>query len=157
MNEATPVTQALIAKGIPYRFFRHPGDVHSVEQAARERGQKPEQVIRSIVFRLGENEYLMVLVAGGRHISWPKLRSYLGLNRLTMASEEEVLAATGYRIGTVSPFGLKQPMRILVDESVWKPEEISIGSGVYSTTVILRSSDLQKALGQVESGDFAAV
>jgi Cys-tRNA(Pro) deacylase len=155
MSEETPVTKALDAQNIPYQFFRHPGDVHSVEQAASERGQKPEQVIRSIVFRLGEGEYVMVLVAGGWHISWPKLRSYLGVNRLTMASEEEVLSATGYRIGTVSPFGLKQPLRILADESVWKPEEISLGTGVYSTGVIMRSTDLHKALGAIETGDFA--
>jgi Cys-tRNA(Pro)/Cys-tRNA(Cys) deacylase len=114
-KESTPVTRRLAELGIPYRFFRHPGAVHSLEQAARERGQKPEQVVRSILFRLAQDEYMMVLMVGPRQVSWPALRRHLGRSRLTMASEEEVLAVTGYPLGAVSPIGLPAPLRILVD------------------------------------------
>ncbi len=41
-------------------------------------------------------------------------------------------------------------MRILVDESVFTHEEISLGSGVRGTAVIMTSRDLQRALGNVE-------
>jgi Cys-tRNA(Pro) deacylase len=157
MEESTPVTRALNALNIPYRFFRHTGQVHSLEQAARERGQRPEQVVRSIVFRLAQDQFVMVLIAGPGQISWPALRSYLGQSRLTMASEEEVLAATGYPLGAVSPLGLPQPMRILVSQNVLAEEEISLGSGRRNTTVILRSADLLNALregGGFEEGSF---
>lgn len=152
MEESTPVTRVLDALNIPYRFFRHPGQVHSLEQAARERGQRPEQVVRSIVFRLAQDQFVMVLIAGPGQISWPALRSYLGQSRLTIAREEEVLAATGYPLGAVSPLGLPRPMRILVDQNVMAEDEISLGSGLRNTTVILRSADLLKALGEV--GEF---
>src|SRR5919202_4255216 len=150
MSPSTPVTRALDALRIPYRVLVHPGPVNSLEQAARERGQTPDQVVRSIVFRLGKGEYAMVLIAGERQVSWPTLRHYLGQSRLTMAKEDELLQATGYGVGAVSPFGLPQPIRILVDESVFAPEEISIGSGVRGMTVIMRSEDLRRALGEVE-------
>lgn len=153
-SDTTPVTMALDAKHIPYRFFRHPQPVHSLEQAAAERGQRPEQVVRSILFRLPTSEFVMVLVAGPAQISWPALRSYLGQSRLTMAREEEVLATTGYPTGAVSPFGLPNPVRILVDQSVLNEEEISIGSGIRSTTVILKREDLMKALGEIEQVDL---
>jgi Cys-tRNA(Pro) deacylase len=152
--DGTPVTRALDALEIPYRFFQHPGKVSSLEQAARERGQEPEQVIRSIVFRLSQHDFVMVLVAGPAQISWPALRAYLGQSRLTMAAEEEILAVTAYPIGAVSPFGLPNPMRTLVDGSVLQEGEISIGSGVRYTTVILDGPDLMQALGQVEVADF---
>ena len=71
-----------------------------------------------------------------------------------MAAEEEILAVTGYPIGAVSPFGLPIPMRILVDGSVLQEGEVSIGSGVRHTTVILDGPDLMQALGQVEVADF---
>ncbi len=150
----TSVTRALDVMGIPYRFFKHEGKVVSLEQAAQERGQSPGQVIRSIVFRLSQDEFVMVLVAGPAQISWPALREYLGQSRLTMASEDEILAATGYPIGAVSPFGLPKPMRILLDRSVVQEGEVSIGSGVRHTTVILEGADLLEALGQVEVADF---
>ena len=154
MEDATPVTEALEAANIPYRFFRHPGQVTSLEQAARERGQAPEQVIRTIVFRLARDEFVMVLVAGPAQVSWPALRAYLGQSRLTMADQSEILSTTGYPIGAVSPLALPHPMRTLVDRSVLQEGEISIGSGVRHTTVILQGPDLMKALGQVEIGDF---
>lgn len=153
-NDSTPVTQALDTLGIPYRFFRHAGKVHSVEQAAGERGQLPDQVVRSILFRISHDHYLLVLAAGPHQISWPALRSYLGQSRLTLARPDEVRAVTGYPIGAVSPFGLPSPMRVLVDQHVFDHLEISIGSGVRNTTVILQSQDLMKALGDVEIGDF---
>ena len=150
----TPVTCALDAKGISYRFFVHPGAVSSLEQAASERGQRPEQVVRSILFRLAKGKFVMVLVAGPSQIAWGALRKHLGVSRISMASKEDVLARTGYPTGAVSPFGLADPIRILVDEAVFEQQEISIGSGVRYTTVILSTEDLRRALGEVEVGCF---
>jgi prolyl-tRNA editing enzyme YbaK/EbsC (Cys-tRNA(Pro) deacylase) len=45
-------------------------------------------------------------------------------------------------------------LRVLVDESVLAQEEISIGSGIRGTTVILQVKDLMQALGEVEVGRF---
>ena len=156
MNDSPPVSLELEKLGIPHRVFRHAGKVTSLEQAARERGQRPEQIVRSILFRTGEDEYLMALVAGPAQISWKALRAYLGQSRLTMASETEVLEITGYPIGAVSPFGTTRTLsgtgslRLLVDPSVFAEEEISIGSGIRGTTIILKSKDLKRALGEVE-------
>lgn len=150
VNNSTPVTRALDQLGTPYTFFQHSGPVKSLEQAAEERGQQPEQIIRSILFRLRQDEYVMVLIAGPQQIDWKALRHYLGQSRITMAKPDEVLRVTGYTVGSVSPFGLPQPIRTLVDESVLAQDVISIGSGVRSTTVILTREDLMQALGDVE-------
>src|SRR6185503_2596084 len=136
-GESTAATRELLRRGIPHRLFRHPGPVESLEQAAAERGQLPGQVIRSIVFRMGEGEFVMVLMAGEQQVSWRSLRRYLGQSRLSMASEGDLLEATGYRAGAVTPFGLPRPMRVLVDKAVLEPEEVSIGSGERGLTVIL--------------------
>ncbi len=152
---STAVTLYLDERGIPYRFFRHPGKVHSLEQAARERGQRSEQIIRSIVFRLSRGGFVMVLVAGERQVSWQALRHHLGTSRITMATEAEVLQVTGYTLGAVSPFGTNQLLRTLVDRGALQEDEISIGSGVRYTTVIMQREDFINALGQVEVGDFA--
>lgn len=150
MEISTPVTRFLDEKGIPYRLFQHAGPVHSIEQAAAERGQRPEQVVRSILFRLAEEDFLMVLMSGPHQISWKALRTYLGHSRLTLASQEEVLEVTGYVIGSVSPFGLPHPIRTLVDDSVLSQDEISIGSGQRGLTVILKKADFQQAIGSAE-------
>jgi len=98
---------------------------------------------------------VMVLIAGKRQVAWPVLRKHLGQSRLTLATEAEVLAATGYPLGAVSPFGLPQPIHILVDESIFSQPEISIGSGVRGTAVLLRTEDFARALESFDRGSFA--
>jgi Cys-tRNA(Pro) deacylase len=145
---------ALEAMGIPHEVFVHPGPLHSLEQAAQERGQRPEQIIRSILFRVSKGDYLMVLMAGPSQIDWKTLRQHVKANRLTMASKEEVLSITGYPLGAVAPFGLPRPIKILVDRSVLREEIISLGSGIRGVAIIMKSISLIKALGEHELGDF---
>ena len=143
----TPVTRELDQKQIPYTLFTHDGPLRSLEQAAAERNQQPEQVVRSLLFRLAQDEFLMVLVAGPQQIDWKQLRRTLGQSRLTMAKPDELRRVTGYEMGAVAPFGLPSPMRILVDQSVLNQTEISLGSGVRGTAVMLKTAALLKALG----------
>lgn len=150
MNDNPPASIALETLGIPHTVFRHTGTVNSLEQAAQERNERPEQVVRSILFRLGEDEFLMALVAGPAQISWKKLRKHLGQSRLTMASEDEVLEVTGYRIGAVSPFGIARPLRVLVDPGLVREEEVSLGSGVRGVAIIMKSKDLMRGLKDAE-------
>ena len=146
MNETPPVSIALEKLGVPHKIFRHENPVASFEQAANERGQRLSQVVRSILFRIAEDEFIMVLIAGSAQISWKALRKYLGRSRITMATEDEVFTVTGYRVGAVSPFGLPNQLKVLIDPSVTGEEEISIGSGIRNTAIILKSADLRHAL-----------
>jgi Cys-tRNA(Pro) deacylase len=140
-----PASLALEALGIEHRLFLHEGSVTSFEQAARERGQRPAQIVRSILFQVKPGEFVMVLIAGPAQVDWKKLRRIVKRSRVRMATEQEVLEVTGYRIGTVSPFGMKNQTRVLIDASVLNEEEVSIGSGVRNTAIILKSADLRHA------------
>ncbi len=155
MVTITPAARALDALGIPYRVFEHARTPTSLDDAAQARGQDPMQVVRSIVFRLAEAEFVMVLMAGPGQISWKAIRAALGVSRMTMATEEEVLAETGFVRGAVTPLGLQRPMHILADENVFEPEEVSLGSGVRGVAIIMKSIDLKKALNGVEIGQFS--
>jgi Cys-tRNA(Pro)/Cys-tRNA(Cys) deacylase len=150
MNEKPPASIALDQLNIPHQVFQHETPVLSFEQAASDRNQRPEQIVRSILFQIRPDEFVMVLVAGRDQVDWKKLRQLVGRSRIRMATEEEVLNVTGYRIGTVSPFGLKNPVKVLIDESVLREEEISTGSGIRNMAIILKSEDLRLALGNAE-------
>lgn len=148
--ELPPAAEFLSSLGIPHRVFKHSSPIHSLEQAAFERGQTPKQIVRSILFRLSGDEFIMALVSGPDQIPWGKLRRLLGQNRLTMASDDEVLRITGYHPGTVSPFGLATPLRILADHRIFEKREISLGSGLRGTAIIMDPADLKNALPNLE-------
>jgi len=156
MTALTPAEEFLKQRGIPYRLFFHERVPKSLTEAAQERGQRIEQVVRSILFRLDEDEFVMVLVAGGRQVHWPTLRRYLGRRRLTLASDEEIVRVTGYLPGSVSPFGLSRLVRMLVDPSALAPDEISLGSGKPGVALILRSEHLLQALVNGEVVNLSA-
>ena len=149
-DQKPPASIALDSLGIPHRLFQHEKPVSSFEEAALARNQRPEQIVRSILFQVKPGDFVLVLMAGPDQIDWKKLRGIVKRSRVRMATQEEVLEVTGYRVGTVSPFGLKNQPRVLLDASVLEEEEISIGSGIRNTAIIMQSEDVRKALGDVE-------
>jgi Cys-tRNA(Pro) deacylase len=150
----TPATQSLDLRQIPYRIFVHSGPILSLEQAAVERGQRPDQVVRSILFRISEGSFILILVSGPRQVSWPALRKFMGKTRLTMATEEEVRQVTGYTPGTVTPLGLPTPIPIAVDQSVLEQGEISLGSGQRGVAIIMKVRDLLSSIEPYQVGRF---
>ena len=150
MTENPPASIALEKLNIPHQVFRHQIPVDSFERAAADRNQRHEQVVRSILFQVRPEEFVMVLMAGREQVDWKKLRQLVGRSRIRMATEDEVLTVTGFRVGTVSPFGLKNQVRVLIDASVLKEEEISTGSGVAGVAIIMKSTDLRLALRGAE-------
>lgn len=154
MNASTPAANSLDLLGIPYRLFEHSHPPKSLEEAAQQRGQSPGQVIRSIVFRIAAGQFVMVLMGGPGQISWKRIRAHLGVSRITMASESEVLELTGFVRGAVTPLGLVPGLRLLADESVFIHDEVSIGSGRRGKAIILKSQDLPRALDHLEIGSF---
>jgi len=105
----------------------------------------PSQLIKTMVIRRAADEYLFILVPGDRVISWPKLRSHLGVNRLSMPDAEEARAVTGYERGTITPLGSTGDWPVLADAHL--SDIVSLGGGAHGVSVTLSSADLVGALG----------
>jgi Cys-tRNA(Pro)/Cys-tRNA(Cys) deacylase len=146
MVQDTPVTRRLSELGIEHTLHIHDKPLRSLEQAAAERGLQNEQIVRSLLFRLADHTYILVLVAGPGKVTWSNLRKAVGVRRLTTADNDEGLEITGYPPGAVSPIGLKQPLRILADRGLADQEIISIGAGIKNAGVLLRMDDLLSAI-----------
>jgi len=136
---------AVEATGIPYAVTRH-GRVGSLAEAAAARGVEPDDIIKTLVVRRGEDDYLFVLVPGGRQFSWPKLRALLGENRLSMPDAEGALAVTGYERGTITPFGSTRAWPVVADTRVLG-RTISLGAGGHGVAMTLNGDDVVRALG----------
>src|SRR6266446_3119638 len=80
----SPALQAADDSGLRYRVIRH-GPVRSLAEAAQARGVTPADVIKTLVVRRGDGDFLFVLVPGDRTISWPRLRALLAVSCLSPA------------------------------------------------------------------------
>ena len=132
------------ATGLEHRVVRH-GPVRSLAEAAAARGLEPRQVVKSLVVRRGDDDYLFVLVPGDRTISWPKLRELLGVSRLSMPDAATALAATGYERGTITPFGSTTAWPVVADERL-RGMEISVGGGASGVTIVAGGNDVARVL-----------
>lgn len=141
----TAATRAVAGLGIEHRLVTI-GRVRSAEEAAAARGIRLEQLVKTLVVRRSEDDYLFVLVPGDREIDWPKLRSLLGERRLSMPSSDEALAVTGYERGTITPFGSTHVWPVIMDLRLNAADEVSIGSGSHGTAIHLSPDDLERAL-----------
>ena len=118
---------AVTSAGIEHRVVRH-GPVGSVAEAAAAQGVELRDLVKTLVVRRADDDYLFVLVPGDRQISWPKLRALLGVNRLSMPDAATAREATGYERGTITPFGAARPWPVIADERV-RGRTISLGAG----------------------------
>jgi Cys-tRNA(Pro) deacylase len=142
---------AVIAAGIEHRVLRH-GPVGSVAEAAAAQGVEVRDLVKTLVVRRAEDQYVFVLVPGDRVISWPRLRALLGVNRLSMPDAGTAKAATGYERGTITPFGSSRPWPVVADERL-RGRTISLGAGERGVGIEVDADDAVPALG----GTFADV
>lgn len=140
----TPALRDARLEGIDHRVVRH-GPVRSLEEAAEARRLTPAQVIKTMVVRRAEDDYLFVLVPGDRSISWPKLREYLGVNRVSMPDAEKALEVTGYARGTITPLGSIRPWPVIADASL--AGDVSLGGGAHGVSITADAGAIIDMLG----------
>lgn len=136
----TAAVRDLTARDIPHRLVPY-GDVRSAEEAAEQRGIALEALAKTLVVRVEEGRYVLVLVPGDRGLDYPKLRAHLGVRRLTMPDPEEAKEATGYARGTITPFGAGDH-GIVIDHALLGHDEISLGSGAPNWAIHLDPAHL---------------
>lgn len=136
---------AVEAAGLAHRVIRH-GPVRSLAEAAVARGVEPAAVVKTLVVRRGDDDYLFVLVPGDRTIAWPKLRELLGVSRMSMPDAAAALAATGYERGTITPFGSTTDWPVVADERL-RGHEITLGAGAHGVAVAVDADAALAVLG----------
>ena len=146
MDADTPALRALEGKPLAFEVVRTER-ARSAEESAAFQGIELGQLLRTIVVRRGRDDYVFVLVPGGRQIDWPKLRAHLGVSRLSLPDAEEAKAATGYERGAITPFGATAAWPVIADPAIPTLEEVAIGGGGHGINLHLRGEDLVAFLG----------
>jgi len=142
----TPALRALEESGLSFRVVRT-RPAGNPQESAELQGIELGSLLRTLVVRRGEGDFLFVLVPGGRRFDWAKLRAHLGVKRLSMPDAEEARAVTGYERGAITPFGASRAWPVIVDASALEAETVAIGGGARGLNVHLGSADLVRATG----------
>jgi Cys-tRNA(Pro) deacylase len=119
---------------------------HSLEEAARILGITPADIVKSLVVKHKDGSFLFALIPGDRQISWPKLRSLVGVNKLSLPPADVAFDATGYERGTITPLGSTKAWPVYADHTI-TGRRISMGAGQHGYSAFVDADALTAALG----------
>jgi Cys-tRNA(Pro) deacylase len=145
-DPTTPALEALARSDVRFEVVRTQR-ARSAEESAALQGIALEQLLRTIVIRRGQGDYVFVLVPGGRQIDWPKLRAHLGVSRLSLPDADEAKAATGYERGAITPFGATTAWPVIADATIRERSTVAIGGGGHGINLHLAGPELIASLG----------
>jgi Cys-tRNA(Pro) deacylase len=145
VTDDTPAIRAVAETGVTYRVVRTERP-SSAEESAALQGIEVDQLLRSIVVRRGADDYVFVLVPGGRQIDWPRLRGRLGVSRLSLPDQDEAKEATGYERGAITPFASATTWPVVADATVADRDLVAIGAGAHGVNLHLDPRDLIRIL-----------
>jgi len=118
----------------------------TAQQAADAIGCELDQIVKSLVFRSADDRAVLALTAGGNRVDEQVLGRQLDTT-VRMGDAAFVRAHTGYAIGGVPPFGHPEPIETLIDEDLFRFEEIWAAGGTPNTVFPIQPDRLLAITG----------
>jgi Cys-tRNA(Pro) deacylase len=122
----------------------NPNEAKKSESAAKSVGCPISQIAKSIVL-LGSRPYVLV-VSGDKKVDLKKFSKLVGED-VRLAKPDEVLAATGYPVGGVPPFGHITQLKTYVDASLTRYDEVITSGGSDDTLLRMKVKTLLEIVG----------
>lgn len=103
-----------------------------------------EQTIKTLVVEFGTNEYFVVLMPGSKIVPFKKLAKTRGVKKAGMVDPATAERLTGYQVGGISPFGMKQHLRVIIDAGLLAFDKVAINGGRRGLMLVMSPADIQK-------------
>jgi prolyl-tRNA editing enzyme YbaK/EbsC (Cys-tRNA(Pro) deacylase) len=147
VRNALDLVRFIEEQGITAELIHLPEETPTVEAAAAAVQAEPDQIGKSILF-LADGDPRLIIANGLNRVDYKKLADYLGVSRrrIKLAKADEVLAITGYPVGTVPPFGHHQPVPTIIEANVMKQTDLYAGGGAINALVRLTTAELQRVV-----------
>ena len=140
------VAAALLAQGHPHAPVMLDDAARTAQQAADALGIEVGQIAKSIIFRRKTDDAaVLVITSGDRRVDEKKVAALVG--PLGRADAEFVKAKTGYSIGGVPPIAHATPSVTLIDEELFRFDEIWAAAGHPHGVFKLQPEDLTRLSG----------
>lgn len=108
-----------------YEYVERGGTKHSAQVLKVEE----HAVVKTLVFETSERKPLIVLQHGDFQVSARELARFLKVKTVAAVAPEKASKLTGYLVGGTSPFGLKTPMPIYAEKTIFDLPRIYINGG----------------------------
>lgn len=146
MTMPTRAVTDLVERGVPFEIVRYRHAEKGAAFAARATGFPLERTIKTLVADLGRRGHGLALLPGNRSLDLKLLAKAFAVKRAAMADADTAERLTGYSIGGISPFGIRQTLPAVLEKSVIEQEEILINAGQRGMMLKMRPADILQVL-----------
>ena len=143
-SEKTNVMRLLEQHGIEYRSYSYDGGALSGAEVAKELGEDPDRVFKTLVTRAASGEYCVFMVPVEAELDLKKAAKAVGEKSIAMIKSKELLPLTGYIHGGCSPIGMKKQFVTVVDETASLFDTVLFSAGKIGHQVEVSPEDLGK-------------
>jgi Cys-tRNA(Pro)/Cys-tRNA(Cys) deacylase len=143
MSKITPATCALETAGIAFTVhtYDYDPDAESIGlQAASALGEDPARVLKTLM-ALVDGKPVCVIVPSDREVSMKKLAAAASGKSAQMMKPLEAERVTGFKVGGISPFGQRKPVRTVIEQSALVHDQVYINGGQRGLQVRLKPDD----------------
>ena len=133
-------------KKVPFEVVKYDHEEKGAAFAAKAVGFPLEATIKTLVADLGQKRHVLALMPGHRQLDLKKLSRACGVKRATMADTATAERLTGYLVGGISPFGTKQRLSVVMEESLLACDRVMINAGQRGTMLEMSPADIAAAL-----------
>lgn len=145
MQDKTNVMRLLDSKKVWYRALYYSNSVSGVD-VARELGNNPKQVFKTLVTVSNTNEYFVFVVPVENELDLKKAARAVGVKSISMIKQKELFPLTGYIHGGCSPFGMKKYFKTVIDKSAKEFETIFVSAGKIGYQVEVKPEEISKII-----------
>lgn len=138
----------LEALGLGGRIYTFEASSATVELAALAVGCEPARIAKTLSFTV-EGGPVLIVAAGDAKVDNQKYKARFH-TKARMLPLGEVEALVGHGVGGVCPFGIKEGVKVYLDESLKRFGEVYPACGSPSSAVRLSIGELEKAAGYLE-------
>jgi Cys-tRNA(Pro)/Cys-tRNA(Cys) deacylase len=117
----------------------------SGQTVATKIGLPPEQVFKTLLCRVDQQDIVFAVLSVADELDFKKLASAVGGRRAELVPIKEVQPLTGYIRGGVTVFASKKTYPVFADESIELFNVISVSAGTRGMQIILRPADYLRA------------
>lgn len=128
--------------GIEERIMEFEVSSATVELAAQALHCEPGRIAKTLSFMV-EDAPILIVTAGDVKIDNHKYKTYFG-KKAKMLTPDEVVEKIGHAIDGVCPFGIKEGVKVYLDESLRKYDTVFPACGSSNSAIELTIEELEK-------------
>lgn len=139
----------LRAQGVAFDVLKYTFSQVGAERAAEAVGRPLEIVCKTLVVEASGQKHWIAIVPGDVRFDPKKMAQAIRADHADLADTAVAERVSGYRIGGISPFALRRPLPVVIEESLLAVDRLVVNGGRRGVLVEMATADLVRLLAAV--------